>query len=232
MAPVTSKCPGPSAPPGRSHPGVASRIYGARLVVYVCLCPPGFINDKFFFFVFFKLEYSCFLGFPGGSVGKESACNVGDLGSTPRLRRSPGEGNGSPLQCSCLENSMDRGAWQTTVHEVAEGWTRLSDEHTHIVALHCCVSFCCTAKYSMNQPYIHIYFLFFGFPSHLDPTKHWVEFPVLYSRFLLVIYFICGKCIYVNSSLPVHPPHPWCPYLFSTSVSLPALQIRSSMSFF
>ena len=118
------------------------------------------------------------------------------------------------------------------VHGVAEGWTRLSDQHTHIVALHSCDSLCCTAKYSMNQPYIHIYFLFFGFPSHLDPTKHWVEFPVLYSRFLLVIYFICGKCIYVNSSLPVHPPHFWCPYLFSTSVSLPALQIRSSMSFF
>ena len=52
------------------------------------------------------------LGFPGGSVGRESTCNVGDLGSIPGLGRSPGEGNGNPVQYSCLGNSMDRGAWQ------------------------------------------------------------------------------------------------------------------------
>ena len=50
-------------------------------------------------------------GFPGGSDGKASACNVGDLGSIPGLGRSPGEGNGNPFQDSCLENPMDRGAW-------------------------------------------------------------------------------------------------------------------------
>ena len=50
-------------------------------------------------------------GFPGSSDGKESACNPGDLGSVPRLGRSPGEGNGYPLQYSRLENLMDRGAW-------------------------------------------------------------------------------------------------------------------------
>ena len=50
------------------------------------------------------------MGSPGGSVGKESACNVGDLGLIPRLERSPGEGNGNPLQYSCLENLIDRGA--------------------------------------------------------------------------------------------------------------------------
>ena len=54
-------------------------------------------------------------GFPGGSDGKESACNAGDLGSIPGLGRSPGEENGNPLQYSCLENSMDRGAWGATV---------------------------------------------------------------------------------------------------------------------
>ena len=58
--------------------------------------------------------------FPGGSDGKESACNSGDTGSIPGLGRSPGEGNGNPLQHSCLENSMDRGAWRATVHGVAE----------------------------------------------------------------------------------------------------------------
>ena len=64
-----------------------------------------------------------FLGFPGGSEGKESACNVGDLDSIPGLGRSPGEGYGYPLQYSGLENSIDRGAWQTTVHAVAKSWT-------------------------------------------------------------------------------------------------------------
>ena len=63
----------------------------------------------------------------GGSDGKASAYNEGDLGSIPGLGRSPGEGNGNPLQCSCLENSMDRGAWWATVHGVAKSRTRLSD---------------------------------------------------------------------------------------------------------
>ena len=57
------------------------------------------------------------MGFPGNSNGKESACNAGDLGLIPGSGRSPGEGNGNPLQYSCLENSMDRGAWQATVHK-------------------------------------------------------------------------------------------------------------------
>ena len=59
-------------------------------------------------------------GFPGGSNGEESACNVRDLGSIPGLGRSPGEGDGNPLQYSCLENPMDRGAWWATVHGVAK----------------------------------------------------------------------------------------------------------------
>ena len=58
------------------------------------------------------------LGFPGGSVNKESACNSGDLGLIPESRGSPGEGNGYPFQYSCLKNPMDRGLWQATVHGV------------------------------------------------------------------------------------------------------------------
>ena len=54
-------------------------------------------------------------GFPSGLDGKESACDVGDLGLIPGSGRSPGEGNGYPFQCSCLEDRMDRGAWQATV---------------------------------------------------------------------------------------------------------------------
>ena len=67
------------------------------------------------------------LKIPGGSEVKASACNVGDLGSIPGLGRSPGEGNGNPLQYSCLENPMGGGAWWATVHWVAKSWTRLSD---------------------------------------------------------------------------------------------------------
>ena len=67
------------------------------------------------------------LGFPGGSEVKVSACNAGDLSSIPGLGRSPGEGNGNPLQYSCLENPMDRGAWWATVHGVALSQTGLSD---------------------------------------------------------------------------------------------------------
>ena len=62
----------------------------------------------------------CLWGFPGGSDGKESACNVRDLGSIPALGRSPGEGNGNPLQYSCLGNPMDRGACCPTVHGFEE----------------------------------------------------------------------------------------------------------------
>ena len=72
-----------------------------------------------------------FLGFPCGSAGKESACSVGDLGSVPGLGRSPGVGNGNPLQYSCLEDSMDSGAWRATVHGVTKSRTRLSDFHFH-----------------------------------------------------------------------------------------------------
>ena len=78
-----------------------------------------------------RLPTPVFLGFPGGSDSKESACNAGDLGSVPGLGRSPGEGNGYPLQYSCLENPMDRGAWRATVHGVTKSQTRLSDFHFH-----------------------------------------------------------------------------------------------------
>ena len=60
------------------------------------------------------------LGFPSGSDGKESACSAGDPGSIPGSRRSPGEGNGNPLQYSCLKNPMDGGVWLAAVHGVAE----------------------------------------------------------------------------------------------------------------
>ena len=67
------------------------------------------------------------LGFPGGSDGKESACNAGDPGSIPGLGRSPGEGHNNPFQYSCLENSMDRRAFHAIVHAVTNSPTRLNN---------------------------------------------------------------------------------------------------------
>ena len=67
------------------------------------------------------------MGFPGGSDDKQSPCNAGDPGSIPGSGRSPGEGDGYLFQDSYLENSMDRGAWQATVHGVSKMQTRLSD---------------------------------------------------------------------------------------------------------
>ena len=67
---------------------------------------------------------------PGGSEVKAAACNAGDPGLIPGLGRSPGEGNGNPLQYSCLENPMEGGAWWATVHGVARCRTRLSQTST------------------------------------------------------------------------------------------------------
>ena len=67
----------------------------------------------------FSLVYMVYMGFPGGALVKNPPANAGDPGSIPGSRRSPGEGNGNPLQYSCLENPMDRGSWRAAVPEIA-----------------------------------------------------------------------------------------------------------------
>ena len=84
-----------------------------------------------------RLPTPVFSGFPGGSDSKESSCNVGDLGSIPGLGGSPVKRNDYPLQYSSLENSMDRGVWQATVHGVTKSWTRRSDFHTYSSENYC-----------------------------------------------------------------------------------------------
>ena len=74
------------------------------------------------------------MGFPGGSEVKASACNVGDLGSIPGSGRSPGEGNGNPLQYSCLENPMEGGAWRATIPGVTKSRTRLNFISLHFTS--------------------------------------------------------------------------------------------------
>ena len=99
------------------------------------LCYSGFHCVSFRYLI---LPSVSIWGFPGSSEDKASACNVGDPGLIPGLGRAPGEGNGNPLQYSCLENPMDRGAWWATVHGVAKIRTQLSD--LTVLYCHCSVS--------------------------------------------------------------------------------------------
>ena len=111
---------------------------------------PSSSNPQFFFFFFFRIinflpvlesflspSLSIYIDTYCGSVSKESACNEGDSGLIPASGRSPGEGNGNPLQHSCLENPMDRGAWWATVHgseKVRHDWVTNRTHaraHTH-----------------------------------------------------------------------------------------------------
>ena len=88
-------------------------------------CALSVINDVRFIGINFSVVLAP--GLTWWLSGKESACQSRRHGSIPRLGRSPGGGNGKPLQCSCLENPMDGGAWWATVHGVAKSRTRLSD---------------------------------------------------------------------------------------------------------
>ena len=83
-----------------------------------------------YIYIYIHIAYILFYiwgGLPYSSDDKESACNAGDLDLIPESGRCPGEGNVNPLQHSCLENPMDRGAWRAIVHGITKSWTRLSD---------------------------------------------------------------------------------------------------------
>ena len=74
-------------------------------------------------FVSISLRLECYGRLPKCSVSKESTCDAGDVGLIPKLGRSPEGGHGNPLQCSCLGNPINRGAWQATVHKITKSWT-------------------------------------------------------------------------------------------------------------
>ena len=117
------------------------------------------------------------MGFSGGSDGKESACSTGDLGSIPGLGRSPGEGHGNPLQYSCLKNSMNRWAWQATVHgqstelDMTEWLSLLLICQAHAVScLSPAVKICsllpaCLSPTPYPSPFTHLA------PPHEDPLS-------------------------------------------------------------
>ena len=115
-------------------------------------------------------------GFPGGSDGKASAYSVGDLGLISGLGRSPGKGNGNPLQYSCLENSMDWGAWWATVHGVAKSPTWLSD-FTHSWLFYCMILW-------IQQTYLLFFFFFLIF--HIPSKRKW-EFMQKYFWLVLLV---------------------------------------------
>ena len=95
------------------------------------------------------------MGFPGGTSGKESACNAGDKSLIPGSGRSPGGGHGNPFHYSCLENPMDRGAQQATVHRVAKWWTRLKRLSIHGTLRYCPVHR--NVSYHLSRFHLHVY---------------------------------------------------------------------------
>ena len=116
--------------------------------------------------------------FPGGSEVKASACNEGDLGSIPGSGRSPGEGNGNPLQYPCLENPMDGGAWWATVHGVAKGRTWLSDfTFTFLIKLFSLKHLIKEMKCFKGNFYMH----FFPFSLPQVHQRHWMLSHMCYS---------------------------------------------------
>ena len=122
---------------------VGMSMYACHTIVFwkhiTCLISQVHTGEEFSFWWVILESHPCLIqvifGWDFGSDHKESACNAGDLGSITGLGRSPGEGNGYPHQYSCLENSMDRGAWQATVHGIAKSWTQLSNLHFHFQRL-------------------------------------------------------------------------------------------------
>ena len=114
-------------------------LSSCRLVAQNCSLTSSLL--KMFFFAFYLFTYLFLLGFLCGLDSKESAYNAGDPSSIPGSGGYPGEGNGNPLQYSCLENTVDRGAWQATVHGVAKSQIWLSNVMLSLfsVALPVCV---------------------------------------------------------------------------------------------
>ena len=166
-----------------------------------CLCLFYLMSSEHVLSIHFCLfsnlgTFLSFLGFPYGSAGKESTCNVGDLGLIPGLGRSPGEGKGYPLQYSGLENSMDQGAWWATLHGVPKSWAGLSDFHFFIFPCSLCryqlplndsPSFGAGIKPLMFSR-LWVFYLRPGSPT----LSAWL-LPYIYHCFLLLWYFVLSS---------------------------------------
>ena len=104
-----------------------------------------------FGYLFKYMQFISVQGLPGGSEGKESACSAGDTGSILGSGRSPGEGHGNPLQYSCLENSMNRGAWRATVHGVASQQAGLHHIPSNVICIQASCEIILLMEYLRNQ---------------------------------------------------------------------------------
>ena len=141
------------------------------------------------------------VGFPGDSGGKGSACYAGDPGSIPELGRSPAEGNGYPLQYSCLENSMDRGAWRAIVHGVAKNQMQLSNFHFFLMWK---VLKSITVQYYTAQCVGWVPRLTLLLCCYCSVTKSCLtlcDFVELINKLDLLIYSQNGACLYVGDLL-------------------------------
>jgi len=137
------------------------------------------------------------LNFPGGSDSNTSAYNEGDLGSILGLGRSPGEGNGNPLQYSCLENPMDGGAWQATVHGVTKSRPRLSDfTFTFIPSVRSC---------SIHSFWWHFYIYLFDhmIKSLLLDSKLSLRKAPIYFCSLLYLQHLVQRFTHMKSSINI-----------------------------
>ena len=173
---------------------------------YVCFhCTAKWINYIYihiYTYIYMYIYVYIYSGFPDGSDCNEFACKSGDLCSVSELGRFPGEVNVYPLQYFCLENSMDREAWQATFHGVAK-------------------KLIMTVWLTFSRFFKYIYSLWAGdsFPIQVI-TEHWIEFPVMHSWSLLAIYFIYSS---VHLSTPISPF-----ILFLTTRFLPGISLFST----
>ena len=146
---------------------------------------------------------SVLISFPGGSDGKESACNTGDPCLIPGSGRSSGEGNGNPLQYSCLENFMDRGAWQATVHGVTKSWTQLSDCHSHHTLKWDWALFICLLTFvllwNVCSSFAHfsigwtVFFVYSGYKSFVECIVR-----IYLAKSSSFLFLNCDICLYIE----------------------------------
>ena len=135
-----------------------------KLLIFLSFLPMHISVNRNEIILYTHTHTHTHMGFPGGSVVKNPPANAGDVGSIPGLGRSHGEGNGHPLQHSCLGNPMDRGAWGVTVHGVTKEFQRLVDKTTYM----------CT---SINR-YTHTYHIYININRHTHTYIYIYNFPV------------------------------------------------------